>query len=106
MRITSLATLRRPWLGVAAAALTLQACRSESTSNTRSAASTPGAVQSAPLVLPVDDSTLAYRLPSTQRSTDAAHRAVDAGLSMLPPIALREDSRLAVDVLSVRDLTG
>lgn len=105
MRGASFANVRRPWLIVATLLVAMQACRSESTSNTRPAGA-PGAVQSAPLVLPADDSALAYRLPSTQRSTDSAHRGADGGLSLLPPIALREDSQLAADVLSTRDVVG
>jgi hypothetical protein len=58
-------------------------------------------------VLPVDDGTTAYKLPSAQRSLDGAHRpASDGGLSMLPPVALREDSRLPADSLSSRDAIG
>ncbi|GEM_PF-3325701 len=90
------------WLPIAAATVSFPCCRSEGSSTTR--AGSP--VQSAPVVLEANDSKLAYPLPSTQRAMDLAHRAPDSGLSILAPIALREDSRLEADVLSARDMTG
>jgi hypothetical protein len=102
-----LARFWRPLPSFAAALLTLQSCRSDFSQTTRGTASSPGAAQSAPLVLPADDAALAYKLPSTQRSMDLVHHSLsDGGLSVLPPIALREDSQLPADVLTGRDLIG
>lgn len=102
-----LASFWRPLPGIAAALLALQGCRSDFSPTTRGTTGSSGPAQSAPLVLPADDAALAYRLPSTQRSMDLVHRLLpDGGLSVLPPIALREDSQLPADALSGRDLTG
>lgn len=107
MQASLLARFWRPLPSFAVALLALQSCRSDFSPTTRGTSSSPGAAQSAPLVLPADDGTLAYRLPSTQRSIELVHHSLsDGGLSVLPPIALREDSQLPADVLSARDLIG
>ena len=102
-------SLTGSWLQVGLLALVsiAQGCRSDSQLNSKGSTSMPGAVASVPMAPPTDDGGFPYKVPPSQREEDVSRRnAFDGGLSLLNPIALREDSRLPSDTLTNREAVG